>query len=559
MSSSATSGLRPGAEADERTGALAMAALRLQRFVLLLWKSLAYGLFPFADFVPFAPYRRLTIAVRVRRAIEEQGLTYLKLGQFLALRFDILPREVCEELNNLFENVPPMGPQTAAAIIEHDLGGPLDTVFAEFERDPIAAASVAQVHRATLLTGERVAVKVQRAGIRRVFVADTANLAVFAGIADRLGLAGNLSVRGMFAEFVKWTLRELDFTREGRAADRMAANAQWFLGVPIVYWDFTTPRVLTMEFIEGASASRVAELMAAGGVEAVRAEVPGFEPALALRRFAEASLKQLFFDGFFHGDPHPGNIIFRPGNTLAFIDYGITGALSEEEREIVKGQIENLALGNLAASFRYYAKQLAATEDTDFERFRREAMRSLRGWYENALDPSSPVSERHLARFTGEMIDVSRRNKLRYGFNYLLFWRAMNNLNATIWLIDPQYDLLSRMRAFFRANTPDAAERVAAFIEDERVRADVADLAGGIARDARGVLDAFSAERTWHVVRSAGGPPRGRDEGVRASAGAALSVSLAVMLTAGALSFTVRASIAAAVAGAFALASWRRA
>jgi ubiquinone biosynthesis protein len=496
--------------------------------------------------------------VRVRRAIEELGLTYLKLGQFLALRYDVLPREVCEELNSLFENVAPMPPDLATAIVERELGAPLATAFAEFEREPIAAASVAQVHRATLRGGERVAVKVQRAGIRRVFVADTRNLAVFAGIADLLGVAGKLSVRGMLGEFTKWTLRELDFTGEGRVADRLAENAQWFLIVPRVYWELTTSRVLTMEFIDGVSASRLAELLQTGGLDAVRRELPGFDLGLALHRFSDASLKQLFVDGFFHGDPHPGNIIFRSESTVAFVDFGIFGSLRPDELAVVIGQIENLALGNLQASLRYYAKQLAPTEDTDYERFKRESMRTLRGWYENALDPESPVSERHLARFTGEMIDVSRRNALRYGFNYLLFWRALNNLNATIWLIDPSYDLLGGLRSFFRRYRPGLAERLGAFVEDERLRAEVAELAASLPERLSGALEALRGRHGgWRLVESDGASGAHGRRRARAAAGAVLAVSLAVLLAAGALDVALRASIAGAVVAAFALVSWR--
>jgi ubiquinone biosynthesis protein len=438
----------------------------LKRILLVLGKLLKFGLFPFAVYVPFLPYRNVTVARRLRLMIEELGLTYLKLGQFLALRYDILPPEICRELDNLFESVPPMEFAQARAIVEAELGGPLAQFFSSFPTKPIAAASVAQVHDARTIAGERVAVKVQRAGLAPIFRADIRNLKRLGRLVEALGLMGRLSIRGLFVQFESWTLRELDFRVEARTAERVRKDALPWVVIPEVKWDLTTTRVLTMEFIEGVGAAEVRRHREQGTLAAVRTKLPEFDLATALHNFATASFQQLFVVGFFHGDPHPGNIVFLPENRVAFLDFGIFGELTLEEREGVNGQIENLALGNLVASYRSYALQVAVTEESDMESFRRDCLEVLGRWYRALQNPNSPVEERHLAKYTGEMIDVSRRNGLRYDLTYLLFWRALNNLNGALWHIDPRFDMLAELRTFFEGIQPGSLARIGRIVCD---------------------------------------------------------------------------------------------
>lgn len=444
--------------------------LDLQRILLVLGKLLKFGLFPFASYIPLLPHRSEPVASRVRLMFEELGLTYLKLGQFLALRYDILPPEICRELEHLFESVPPMDFAQARAIVEAELGGPISRFYSSFPPQPIAAASVAQVHDARTIAGERVAVKVQRGGVLPIFRADIRNLKRLGRLIEVLGLAGKLSIRGLFVQFEAWTLRELDFTIEAHTAERVRQDAPPFVAIPHVKWELTTTRVLTMEFIVGMSAAEVRKHREEGTLAAVPDQLPGFNLATALDNFARASLLQLFVIGFFHGDPHPGNIVFLPENQVAFLDFGIFGELTAEQREGVYGQIESLALGNLVRSFRFYALQVAVTEDTDMESFRRDCLEVLDRWYRALQNPSSPVEDRHLAKYTSEMIDVSRRNGLRYDLNYLLFWRALNNLNGALWHIDPNFDMLGELRAFFEEIRPGSLERVWMLLNDRRWR-----------------------------------------------------------------------------------------
>jgi ubiquinone biosynthesis protein len=465
--------------------------LDLRRFSLLLAECLRLGVFPFADLVPFAGYRRLTFAVRLRRVLEDLGLTYLKLGQFLALRFDILPREVCEELNRLFESVAPMPPTVSRAIVEGELGGPLETFFLEFAPMPIAAASVAQVHRAVLRDGRQVAVKIQREGLEPIFRADIRNLVRAARLVDAMGLFGRLSAQGMVREFAEWTLRELDFRLEGVTSERMAREVKSFVIIPRVEWRLSTRRILTMDYVEGISVSNLSHLLEKGGMDLVHAQFPGLDLDLSLRRFADACLSQLFVYGFFHGDPHPGNIMLRDDNRVAFLDFGIFGSLTAAEREVVAGQTERLSVGDIEGSFQCYSRQLTPTEDTDYEKFRSEALEVLGRWYHTAMDPKASIRERHLAKYTAEMIEVSRRNHLRYGMNYLLFWRSLNHLNATLWLVAPDYDLMGQLRSFFEEIRPSLFERVRTAVLSPAAKSRWAELVSGAPSDLGELLGGY--------------------------------------------------------------------
>jgi len=520
--------------------------LDLKRILQLIQLCLRFGVFPYAHRLPFR-YQGLSYPVRVRRVFEEMGLTYLKLGQFLALRFDILPREVCQELNRLFEKVTPMSAAAARRVVEGALGGPVENFFSEFAAEPLAAGSVAQVHRARTMGGERVVVKIQRAGIEPIFRADIRNLRRITSLVDTLRLLGRLTARGMLEEFAKWTLREMDFVIEGGTAERLRRDALSFEVIPKIYWDLTTSKVLTMELIDGVSASRLHELYTEGRAAEVERDVPGFDMALALHRLTVISCRQLFVTGFFHGDPHPGNVLFLPHNAVAFIDFGIFGYVNEVEREILVGQIENLAIGDIETSLRYYSQQLTPTEETDLDAFREDALEVLHRWYSRASDPSLPIEERHLARYTGEMIDVSRRNKMRYGLNYLLFWRALNNLNGTLWMVDPQFDMMNELRLFFEEVRPDAVERATAVLTNPTTQGDWYNLVSRLPEGVEGAFGSYArGELAAQVSVSESGQKRraGLDE-VRWVATGLMSLSLAVFAGAAQINWVLRVVVCA--------------
>jgi ubiquinone biosynthesis protein len=446
-------------------------------------------------------------ARRFRRAIEQLGLTYLKLGQFLALRYDLLPAEVCGELNKLFEQVAPLPFELIREVVETELGGPIQTFFADFETVPIASASVAQVHRAYTRENEKVAVKVQRPEIREIFAADMRNLCRTAAVADALRLGGSLSLRAIIDEFAAWTWREMNFVIEGQTADHLRRDALPYEVVPRVYWNLTTERVLTLEFIEGTTLVQLLDLMESGQPGLIFKRLPNLDIELAADRIARAVLHQLFVTGFFHADPHPGNLIIRDDNTVAFIDFGIYGELSQRQREILRGHIENIAAGNIEESFRYYAMQYIPTRDTDHRDFEREGKRILRNWYDASIDRYAPAKDRHLATHGAEMLDVVRRNRLRLNVNTLLFWRALYTLDSIALRLSEYVDLMSQMRRFFEETSPSFGERVGLLITDRTRMKHFEELGRSVPADLGPWFQKLSEGNSHLLIKTGASPP----------------------------------------------------
>lgn len=482
--------------------------LDVRRVALLVWVFLKHSIGAGLCYARNQATRDHDVLVHLRQAFEELGLTYLKLGQFLATRYDVLPESVCQELSKLFEEVAPMPLAEVRTVVERELNGPLELFFPVFRARPIGAASVGQVHEAWTARNEHVAVKVQRTNLEQLFVSDMRILRRFARLIDALQLLGQLSVTELADEFTTWTLREMNFLVEGRTAERIRKSALSFERVPRIHWDLSTARVLTIEFVEGLSLAQIANLLDQGGPELVRQHMPDLDLNQALHNLAFASLHQLFGIGFFHGDPHPGNIFVRSNNTVTFIDFGIFGSMNDYEREVVVGLAENIAVGNINESFRYYAKELLPTEETDLRQFERDTKQILREWYEiynRPAVPGAPEQEpRHLGIYIGSMIAVSQRNGMRMGRRYLLFWRAMNALDATMQRLSADFDLVSEMRRYFQATRPGFAERVLQVKTDQRRITTLVDLAVDLPSQLTLLLDHLTDDQyAWPAQASA--------------------------------------------------------
>lgn len=387
------------------------------------------------------------LGAQLRSALEVLGLTYVKLGQFLAMRFDVLPAEICNELSNLFENADPVPWEEVVRLVESELQAPLSKLFAAFDPQPIAAASIAQVHEARTHAGLRVAVKVQRPGAQQLFEADMRNLLRLARLADRLGLGGVASVREMVAEFETWTRQEFDFILEGRNAERLRGRATPFELIPAVYWPLTTKRVLTMDFVEGVSAARVAALRrSASTAESISELLPNYDPDLAMHRLAEASLKHIFVDGRYHADIHPGNVFIREDNGIALLDFGITGELTSQRRALLAAYYETLATGRIDECLRYYVQLWVYTPESDVRGFVEEMKPIIWDYYRNATDPQASLASAHWGRVTNETLLVARRHRVRSSLDLLLFFRAVGTMHTTMILLGA--DFFAELRSF---------------------------------------------------------------------------------------------------------------
>lgn len=440
--------------------------LDARRAARLIWVALKFSAAPLFRRLLRRPPTDPPYPVRVRLALEELGLTFVKLGQFLAMRFDILPVDLCQELSRLFESVPPLDVARVKGVIHSELGAPVSTLFARFSERPLAAASVAQVHEAQTHRGERVAVKVQRPGIAAIFEADMRNLRRAAALLDRFEAYATVPLKDVADEFATYTRRELDFRLEGATADRVRRRMSTFAVVPKVFWDLSSSKVLTMEFLEGLSIARLSERLREGGMAAARQELPNFDLDRTLHNFTFAALHQLFRTGVFHADPHPGNILIRDDNRVAFVDFGIFGRLSNRTRETLAAYIENIAAGNIDAAYLHYSALSMPSAETDVTSFQRETKRVLAAWYNASRRPDTPLHGRHLGVIVGDMLAILHRHRLRSTIDTLLFWRAVIALDSSALSLSEQFDLLGEMRAFFAQHRPGVARRALDIVVD---------------------------------------------------------------------------------------------
>jgi ubiquinone biosynthesis protein len=268
---------------------------------------------------------RLTRSERLRMALEELGPTFIKLGQMLSTRPDLVAVEFIEELSKLQDRVPPFSYTEVAQIIESELGGPPKDMFEHFEESPLAAASIGQVHRARLKDREEVVVKVQRPSIHKIIEVDLEIMLHLASLMERHleEFQVNRPAR-IVEEFARTLEKEIDYTIEASHIERFSRQFidDATVYVPKVFRETTTERVLTMEYVEGVKASEIE-----------RIEKEGLDRKVITARGADLMLKQVFDHGFFHADPHPGNIFVLPGNVICYLDFGMMGSIDRQTRE----------------------------------------------------------------------------------------------------------------------------------------------------------------------------------------------------------------------------------
>ncbi|WAK03527.1 ABC1 kinase family protein [Methylobacter sp. YRD-M1] len=272
-------------------------------------------------------YVRLDTPQRVRRVLEDLGPTYIKLGQIMATRVDVFPPAYIAEFEKLQDQAPPISFEELLPQIEEDIGGGIDEIFAYVDRQPLAAASIAQVHKALLKDGTLVILKVRRPGLRKIIEADLRLLQRIVDIAEsEEPELRRFHPRNILRQFNQSLRRELDLASEGRNSEQVALNLSGDpnIRIPKVYWQWTSERLNVQEYIEGIPGRDLESL-----------EREGLDRKLLADRGARAVMQMIMEDGFFHADPHPGNVFYLRDNKLAFIDFGMIGRLTEERREQV--------------------------------------------------------------------------------------------------------------------------------------------------------------------------------------------------------------------------------
>ncbi len=380
------------------------------------------------------PPTPLGSAVRLREALVALGPTFVKLGQLLSTRPDLLPAEFTHELSKLQDTVPPFPAEVAIATIERELGRPLSELFASFEREPLAAASLGQVHGAVLHDGSKVVVKIQRPDIDARIHTDLAIIGDLAALAqERLQWASQYDLVGLAWEFSNVLRAELDYQREGRNAERFRAN---FVGndivyVPKIYWKYTTATVLTSERLYGAKINDLPAL-----------DRDGIDRQVLARNSLSVILQEIFRDGFFHSDPHPGNFFALPNAVLGVVDFGQVGSL---DRETTRGLL--LLLAAVAShDTPGVVRALESLELVARRDITPALRRDLQQFTERFVDHS--LSELSARETIGELIALLRRHRIRLPGTMATLVKALIMMEGTGLQLDPQLDVFGIARPY---------------------------------------------------------------------------------------------------------------
>jgi predicted unusual protein kinase regulating ubiquinone biosynthesis (AarF/ABC1/UbiB family) len=408
-------------------------------------------------------HRRNAVLIR-EKALEMKGMM-IKVGQFLSSRIDLLPDEYIAELSGLQDQVPPHDFGEIRQRIINELGSPPEDIFAEFEEEPIAAASLGQVHRAVLKDGREAAVKVQYPGIEKIIETDIRMFEVLINLLR--GRIGWINLRVLHEEFSKIVRTELDYAQEGRNAERIRLNfsADERVVIPAVYWEFSRGKVLTLEFVGGTKISECAVIKASG-----------MDCRLLVNLLAETYAKMIFIHGFFHGDPHPGNIFVREGPTLVFVDFGMVQAISDSTRRNLRRYAQAIVENDTAGIIDALERLGFLIEGADYK--------AIADVTQDLIDKYRYSTPEELKSLTvddiGDEINAIRGviDNFQVPNYFILLGRTIGMLNGMAYRLNPEVNIIEiakpYIREFFRGTQEESINH--AFVMIKRRLLDLVDL-----------------------------------------------------------------------------------
>jgi len=378
----------------------------------------------------------LSRAELVRMAMEELGPTFIKMGQILSTRPDLLPVEFIQELGKLQDHVPPFEYAQVKDIIEKELGVALGQLFKDFEETPLASASIGQVHRARLVDGDEVVVKVQRPGIRKTVEVDLEIMLHLATLMERHLKAMEIHrPTRIVEEFARTLEKELDYTIEAAHTERFAMQ---FIGdatvyVPKIYREATTSRVLTMEYVRGIKASEIARL-----------DEAGLDRREIARRGLDLIMKQVFVHGFFHADPHPGNIFILPGNVICYLDFGMMGRIGRKSREHFADLIMNIVRRDEVNVTDALVRLTISDEEPNHNALERDVAEFIDQHFYR------PLKEMDLGKLLHQLLEMAARHRLTVPPDLFLMIKALSTAEGVGRVLDPDFDATERAAPFVR-------------------------------------------------------------------------------------------------------------
>ncbi|MFA5422725.1 MAG: AarF/ABC1/UbiB kinase family protein [Phycisphaerae bacterium] len=392
-----------------------------------------------ADAQTIENIRQHSRAKRFRMALEELGPTFIKFGQLLSTRPDLIPPDYVAELEKLQDEVPPESPDLIFEEIEQQLGGKIEDIFASFDRVPIAAGSIAQVHRAKTRQGQDVVVKVRRPKIVETIETECEILEDLAGLLKAtLFEKDAIDPKRIVKEFSEAVSKEVDLAAERRNQIRFLRNFRddLTIHVPKVYEEYCTEGVLTMEYIDGIRPS---------DSEAVKKA--GLDPKVIASRGANFVLAQIFDMGFFHADPHPGNFFLLPDNVLAPIDFGQVAYLSNDDRKLLKEIVLAVIDNNAEQMVRALNKADISTEKTNSDKLTRELDLMLSTYH------NLPLKDIPISKVIMQTFDLIRKHHVRPPAQFTLMLKSLMTIESFALGLDPQFNIIDNLKPYARQFT----------------------------------------------------------------------------------------------------------
>ncbi|MDB5345847.1 MAG: hypothetical protein JWP89_4224 [Schlesneria sp.] len=403
---------------------------------------------------PAEPARQLRMVERIRLTLESLGPTYIKFGQVMSTRPDLVPPEMLVELKKLQERVPPFPSAAAVERLEEELGKPIVELFASFDTTPLAAGSLGQVHRAIHFNGTPLAVKIRRPGAVRNVERDVSLMLEIATLIDRnIAEARIFDPVGLVNHFARTIRRELNFAREGRTMDefRRVFREDATLYVPNVFWELTTEAVLTMEYIDAYS---INELVGLAGVTvetrsidvyADRVDIPvsqAINPAQVAVNGARIFMKQAFEYGVFHGDPHPGNIRIRHDGTICLLDYGMIGMLDDKTREQLIDLLVAISKQNVDGALKLVLQIGEPYREVDRTLLQVDMRDFIANYY------GLPLERMNVGRLLSDFVGIMSNHGIRCPGSLMLLIRALVTLEGIGRELDPDFNLAKHLQPF---------------------------------------------------------------------------------------------------------------
>lgn len=429
---------------------------------------------------PNAEEAKKNFPIRLRLALERLGATYIKLGQMMSLRPDIIGEEIADELRKLQDAVPPFPFPEAKKIIEREFGKPIEKIFKSIEQKPVGSASLAVVYKAILPNGKAVAVKVLRPGIESLIWEDVLLLKFAAAlIENHIPAAKPYHPVKIIDEFADWTVKELNLLNEAVNIEhfRKLFKNEEHIYVPAAYWEYTTKKVLTADFSHGA---RIDDFSVYKKFGCQRVEIASIGMRLAFKQFFEF--------GFFHGDPHPGNLFIQKNNTICLHDFGIVGRIDEKIRRELIGCYLDLFEQDAEGAAKHLLHIAKIDENSDAEGWRRKVVEILEAWL------YAPAVGARLSAAFYKMIISGAGHGISFPQSVVLLAKAVVTMESLALKLDPKFDIIENLRPYLNELLRMELDPKRVLKRGRETMLDTANIAADIPEAAKKIMDLLQRE-----------------------------------------------------------------